>query len=48
MSCLRRRLGRRPVPGADLIFWTVSAGEKGLKVAATPEYMARVLRGRGY
>ena len=48
MSCLRRRLGRDPVPGTDLISWTISASDKGLKMAATPEYGRRVLRGRGY
>ena len=48
MSRLRRRLGRRPVPGTDLLCWTTSASDKGLKMAGTPEYVARVLRGRGY
>jgi len=47
MSCLRRRLGRRPVRGKDLIVWSISAVRRGLKIAATVEYMARIYR-RGY
>ena len=48
LSCLRRRLGRVPVPGTDLIVWPISDNHRGLKLAFTPEYGARVHRGRGY
>jgi hypothetical protein len=47
MSCLRRRLGRDPVPGTDIVCWPISASNKGMKMAFTPEYANRIHR-RGY
>jgi hypothetical protein len=48
LPCLGRRLGRVPVPGSDLIAWPVSASNKGLTIAAVPEYVDRIHKGRGY